>query len=508
MRIRGGVGLSTRLRRVCALCLLLVTLTACSTATPLPAPPSAPPAVEDTAPAAPPVFTLAYSRADSLNPFLMTSRVNRELVPLLYEGLTTVDDALHAVPCLAESVQVQGVNVTARLAANARFSDGTPVTAADVVSSFLAARESEAYAPLLSNVAEAAAAEDGVTVTFTLKHEDPFAASCLSFPVVRVAEDGTVLGSGDYVFDAAPRLVADSQGDAVTFSEIRLLDLVNDAECISGVELGRVSYFYSDLIDGEVPRVSCAASSADTEYLVYLGVNASRRLFKEASVRRAASLALDRTRLAEAAFAGYATAATAPFPQPFAAAESLAVYDAGADRSTALSLLSAAGYAVPGGEEATQTAAVSLLVCHDTTFKTALADLIKTQLEAVGFAVTVVSLPYDDYFVALRNGRCDLYIGEVRLTANMDLSPWLTRGGAVSYGIDTNGAAAKSYAAFCAGEVTAAQFSSVLAEDAPYIPLCWRRGMAAYARELLGVAPCAFNAYAGLENWKWSTAEE
>jgi len=439
----------------------------------------------------------------------MTSRVNRELVPLLYEGLTAVSDTMQAVPCLAKSVQVEGVSVIARLADDAVFSDGSSVTAADVLTSFAAARESEAYAPLLSNVADAAASEDGRTVTFTLKRGDPFAAACLSFPVVRVAEDGTVLGSGNYVFDPAPRLVADPQGETVAFSEIRLLDLVSDAECINGVELGRVSYFYSDLTDGEVPRVSCAASSADTEYLVYLGVNASRRLFKEAAVRRAVSLALDRTRLAEAAFAGYAAAATAPFPQPFATAESLAVYAAYADGAAATSLLSGAGYAVPNGtDEKAQSAEVSLLVCKDNAFKTALADLIETQLEAVGFVVTVVSLPYDDYFVALRNGRCDLYIGEVRMTANMDLSPWLVRGGAAAYGVNTNGTAAQSYTAFCAGEVTAAQFSAVLAEDVPYIPLCWRRGMAAYARELLGVSPNAFNAYAGLEKWKWSTAGE
>ncbi len=499
--------MAKRLRRVCALCLLLVLLTACSTATPPPAPPAAPPATEETSPATPPVFTLAYSRADSLNPFLMNSRVNRELVPLLYEGLTTVTASLEAVPCLAASVTVQGTVVTARLAADAVFSDGTAVTAEDVLTSYAAARESAAYAALLSNVSEATVAEDGVTLTFTLRRGDPFAAACLSFPVIRQTADGTVLGSGRYVFDHTPRLTANPHGDAVTFSEIRLLDLVSDEECIGGVELGRVSYFYSDLTDGTVPRVSSATTAADTEYLVYLGVNASRRLFKDAAVRRAVSLALDRARLAEAVFAGYAAAASSPFPAPFSAANGLAVYAPSADRTTAVSLLSEAGYAVPGGEtEDAATASVSLLACEDNAFKTALADLIKTQLEAVGFAVTVVSLPYDDYFVALRNGRCDLYIGEVRMTANMDLSPWLVRGGAVSYGIDTKGEAAKRYAAFCEGEITAAEFSAVMAEDAPYIPLCFRRGMAAYARTLTGVSPEAFDAYAGPENWKWSTA--
>ncbi len=498
-----------RLRRIGALCFALIMLTACSTVTPRPTPPSDSPVTEDTTPVTPSVFTLAYSRADSLDPFQMTSRVNRELVPLLYQGLTVMDATMHAVPQLAETVQVNGTTLVAVLSGETVFSDGTPVTAEDVLTSFAAARESAAYAPLLSNVVEAAAAEDGKSVTFTLERGDPLAAACLTFPVVRLSEDGRVLGSGDYVFDPAPRLVANPNGKAVSFPEIRLLDLLSDEECLSAVELGRVSYFYSDLINGEVPRVSCAATAADTEYMVYLGVNASRRLFKEATVRRAVSLALDRTRLADGAFAGYAAAATSPFPPAFALTAGATVYAANADRDAATALLAQAGYAVPNGaadaDTDAETATISLLVCEDNTFKTALADLIKSQLEAVGFAVTVIALPYEDYFVALRNGRCDVYIGEIRLTANWDLSPLLA-GGAASYGVDAKGAAAESYAAFCEGEITAAEFSAVMAEDVPYIPLCWRRGMAAYARALIGVNPQAFNAYADLGIWKWSTA--
>ncbi len=500
--------MTARFRRLCAVCFLLMTLTACSTVTPTVPPVTPPPVTEEATPLTPSALSLAYSRADSLDPFKMTSRVNRELVPLLYEGLTVLDATMQPQPQLAESVQLHGTEMTVRLAEGALFSDGTPVGVEDVLASFAAARESEAYVALLANVTEAVAAEDGRSVIFTLAEEDVLAAACLTFPVVRYAEDGTVLGSGNYVFESTPRLVASRFGEPVSFAEIRLLDLVNDSECTKGVELGRVSYFYSDLTDGELPRVSVAATAVDTEYLVFLGMNAQRRVFEEAAVRRAVSLAVDRTRLAESAFAGYAAAAETPFPVPFSETQLSAVYAAAADGEAAVTLLANAGYAVPNGvDETAKTAALSLLVCADNTFKTALADLIKVQLETVGFAVTVVALPYDDYFVALRNGRCDLYIGEVRMTANMDFSPWFSRGGAASYGVDVKGEAANAYAAFRKGDISVAAFAAVMAQDVPFAPLCWRRGMAVYARELRFVEPTASHAYAGLEKWKWSTAE-
>ncbi|MBO5796955.1 MAG: hypothetical protein J6R77_01230, partial [Clostridia bacterium] len=238
--------MSKRFRRLIAWCLALLFLPACSTVPPTVKPEPTPSAPTKPAEPTPHTVTLAYSRSDSLDPFQMTSRVNRELSTLLYEGLTRLDEAMQPQNALAELVQVKGERVTARLRADAVFSDGSAVTAADVVASFTAAKESAAYAPLLWEFKEATAAEDARTVTFTLSKPDPFAAACLTFPVVR-ANGNTPLGSGRYVYDPAPRLVANPYWGEVTVPEIRLLDLVNDEERAGGVEVGSVTCFFSDL---------------------------------------------------------------------------------------------------------------------------------------------------------------------------------------------------------------------------------------------------------------------
>ena len=495
--------MKTRVRRMLALCMSMVLLTACSTVTPTPKPtPTPPPSVGEVSTAATP-FTLAYSRADSLDPYQMSSRVNRELCGLLYEGLTVMDSTMHAVPALAARVEVQGLTVTATLREDAVFSDGTAVTTADVLASFAAAKDCAAYEALLSNVKDASADDDGGGITFSLQEGDPYAAACLTFPVIRTGEDGTVLGSGPYVFDNTPRLVANTHGGESAFSEIRLLDLVDDEERAGGVELGNLTYFYSDLSSGDIPRVSGATSAVSGEYLIFLGITSSKKALRSPDLRQALSLSIDRQRAADSAFAGYAEPALTPFPVPFAKEMALTSLSATADRTAAGDLLSAAGYTVPGREaEKTETLSLTLLVNEENGFKTALAALLKEQLEAVGVAVTTVSLPFDDYKVALRNNRCDLYIGEIRLAANMDLSPLFEKGGTASYGLARGSDSAKHYAAFREGSVSVTDFAATFAAELPFIPVCWRGGLAAYNRTLTNVTPTAFNVYADLKNWK------
>lgn len=511
----GGGGVRIRKRVCAALCAATVFLTACSTTTDTPDTPPTTPTTgadpTDTPTGSAAVFSLPYSRSDSLDPFKMTSRVNRELGGLLYEGLTTLDESMHAQNALAESVQVTDTVVTATLREDAVFSDGSSVTAADVVSSFEAAKSCDAYAALLGGV-ESAKADKTLprVVTFTLKARDPYAAACLSFPVVRTAPDGTVLGSGPYVFENTPRLTANPYAPAGAITEIRLLDLVDDESLAKGLELGNITYFFSNLSDGVLPRVNSATAAVPMTCLVFLGVNAAHSPLSDSGVRMAISQAIDRTRIAEGAFAGYAQAAGTTLPPSFVAQETITSLAAGADKDAAKQALAARGYATPDTAVTTagrptakpKTLSLTLLVNGDNGFKSAMAMLVKDQLEAVGITVSVESKSFSDYQAAVKRGSYDLYIGEVRLCENMDLSPLLTKGGAAAYGVPSDSPAVSGYAAFRAGSVSLGDFTATFAAELPYIPVCWRSGMAAYNRALTKVSPTAYQVYAGLPNWQ------
>jgi NADPH-dependent 2,4-dienoyl-CoA reductase/sulfur reductase-like enzyme len=52
------------------------------------------------------------------------------------------------------------------------------------------------------------------------------------------------------------------------------------------------------------------------------------------------------------------------------------------------------------------------------------------------------------------------------------------------------------------GTATLAEFLTVFGEEMPYLPLCWRNGLAAYHRGLTTVTPSAYDPYGGLAEWK------
>ena len=79
-----------------------------------------------------------------------------------------------------------------------------------------------------------------------------------------------------------------------------------------------------------------------------------------------------------------------------------------------------------------KTLEVTLLVNSDNGVKLAIADQLAETMTALGVTVTVSKLPWKDYMTALTTGAFDLYLGEVRLTADFDVTELLI--GSLNYG--------------------------------------------------------------------------
>ena len=106
-----------------------------------------------------------------VNPLLALTDADRDLVALTYAGLMQVDGDGNLVPALAESYTVSedGVEYTFVLREHAKFSDGSPVTADDVVFTVEKAQDPALRSPELANWANIRAETlDARTVLFTL----------------------------------------------------------------------------------------------------------------------------------------------------------------------------------------------------------------------------------------------------------------------------------------------------------------------------------------------------
>ena len=431
---------------------------------------------------------LAYSAADSLHPYKAQTSANRRLLPLLYEGLVEIDARWDAQPALASSwEQTDATHLTFTLREGAVFSDGTAVTASDVAASFQKARYHEAYRALTQNI-YAVRAADSRTVTVTLNAADPHAVSALSFPVILERGD-TCLGTGAYCAEGAA-LVANPQREAPAVARWELCDIPRESELAYALESGAIAYYFTELSDGEPLRsVGTVGQSAVVRNdLLFLGINSARSKFRDASVRAALSDALSREALCTQILAGGAVPATVPFVPTWSGAASLSGFAKTENIANAVAKWQELGY---------NKLDVELLTCADSPLHAAVAQGLKAQFGQAGVTVQTVSLPREEYLERIERGDFDIYLGEVRLSADLSLRPFFS--GSASVGVSAEGKAL--YARYLRGELTAEAFCSAFCAEVPFLPLCWRQGVGVYATSLRGVSPIGTDVYGGIEAW-------
>ena len=331
--------------------------------------------------------TILAGMPASLDPAKHGDLGSASYVSQLYETLTAVDPTLTVRPALAESWTVEdaGRRVTFTLRPNLKFSDGTPLTAADVVHSWrrlFAPGDPSPLASLAANVVGARAllsgqssdietlgvrAEGDRTVVVDLERGGgdlpaivsgaPFAivpasatnAEIIPTPAKFVGSGGYTLSqvaAGLYVLTANPNYWAGKPA----IETVRMLTTLAtggpvDAFAAGDVDVTPVSYLDSGWLAYD--RILGPSLRSDPSLSVtYYGFDTQHAPFNDVRIRRAFAEAVDWRRLAALDEPGSSVPATGMVPagMPGApAGDFMPPYDPAAARQ----LLADAGY--PGG---------------------------------------------------------------------------------------------------------------------------------------------------------------
>ena len=226
---------------------------------------------------------------------------------------------------------------------------------------------------------------------------------------------------------------------------------------------------------------------ADTTVLHYVGFNVRRAPFSDIAVRRALGLGINRTTLASAVLSGHARATQFPvspvsplYPDEL---ETLYSYDSFAEAMASAGLTS--------GQPRTAT----LLVNQENSFKVSAAEYIAEALSDFDLQIQVEALPWAEYTAALAAGDFDLYYGEVKLSANWDLTALVGTGGALNYGGWSNTRTDQLLAGLSSASDRAGAMAALCAHldaQAPILPLCFSASSVLYQTGVLdGLTPTA-----------------
>lgn len=452
-------------------------------------------------------FTLAAYPSYSFHPTLAANRANLALAPLLYEPLFQLDASFQAQPVLCQSYTASGDGLTwtFTLRSGVTFSDGTPLTGQTVADALNTARGAESrYASRLSGVTGVEASVEN-TVTITLSRPNGNLPLLLDIPIALGTGDRPA-GTGPYVFSQqgdSLSLTARSgwwQDKSLPCTEIPLRAVSRSDDLIFAFSSGDVSLVDVDLMGTNAMGYSGSYETWDyaTTDLIYLGFNTQSGLCRSAGVRTALTRGIDRDAVAQTVYASHAVSTALPVHP------ASPLYD-----QTLAGVLSYAPEALVSQLEDLGVLGreLVLLVNRENTAKLSAAQLIAGQLESAGMEITVNALDFEDYTAALAQGDFDLYLGEVVLTADFDLTALLSSGGALNYGRwqDAQGDSLLSAFVQASGEARTAAARALfeyLNQQAPIAPVCFKNGsvLTQWGR-LSGLSPVRGNVFAGLENW-------
>ncbi len=497
---------------------------------------------------------LLYCANDTMNPYKTISKLNAELAYLLFDPLIKVDNSFEEVLVLAKSAVTEGNTCTVTLR-DAVFSDTTAVTSEDVIYSYNLAKASERFSHLFYEV-ERVEAVDAKTVVFVLKVHDPYFSKLLTFPILKAGSDQlknednvelVPIGCGKFVFDnLEPALIPNTKHYS-NIEEITKINLVNapDSESMQHyVEIGATDIYYAEMIDDTIIRMSGKKNEVNLNNLIYLGINHSYAPLKSAELRYAISSAISRKVIAERAFYSNALPATGFFHPDWAEVLGYQTIQSEANQKISVEYLAKIGYNRLNEDGYYENAKgkplhLTLLVNSDSTTKLAAAKLISKQLEASGIKITVNALNKDAYFTALKAGHFQLYLGEIKLLPNMDISSLVLEGGSAAYGIaadvtqadkqavtessevestenkessaegttadfNTETAYASVVKGFYQSKNSAVDVASALLASMPVIPLIYRSSIVFYSNEIEDIiSPSSCDIFLSIDKYKF-----
>ena len=422
----------------------------------------------------PELFSLPYAPELTLDPITCADGMQQLVSSLVCEGLFRLGPDFEPIPWLCEAYTYDAETFTYVMTLrNVRFSDGTPLTGTDVKTALNRARTSERYASRLAQIASVSADEGSVTVTLT--SSNTAFPTLLDFPIPKAGTESFPVGTGPYLLsleNSTAWLIANQswwQESEQPANRIALVEAGDQDTMLYRFTSHDVQVITADLT-GITPisaTGSIAYQDADTTILQFLGCNVNREPLNDAAFRRLLFQGIDRSYLVSAFLSGHG------IPAQFPVSPRSPLYPADLEQP-----YSPAEFTAALGESGLSAGrTLTLLVNEENSFKVSAAQQVAETFSGYGIPMIVRTLPWAEYTAALAAGEFDLYYGEIKLTADWDLSHILGTDAALNYG----GWADPLFDQYLSAYRSAANRSaamericSYLRNQAPIMPICFK----------------------------------
>ncbi len=504
-------------------------------------------------------FSLGYYKGEGLHPYTCSNTTNQNLMGLIYEPLFAIAPTFATEPCLAKSCTIQVTSAsgseeekdtegdasetgtegdetdqkdaskeekkkeqprskiagkttcTIQLRDDVTFSDGTSLSAEDVVYSLeQAQRKGSIYRERLSDVTDVTAS-GSTTVVIEVNAADAAFDSLLDIPIISRSGGSSPIGTGPYVLNTTKGKAVSLTRNTSWWQEGTLPAETIDLYAADDSDM-MIFGFGSDsisMVDTDLTGTNALSYTGDynvvdypTTSMIYVGCNTHSGPCQDQSFRQALYYVFDRDTLATKMLSGHAEPTVLPVsPKSKLYDEKLAETYAWSEETAKKKLAD--------GHYYNQT--LKLIVNQESAFKTAFAEELKKEMEAIGIKVQVEALAWDEFADALDKRSFDLYLGEVKLKSSFDLTAVIGSNGNLNYGGYQNKDLEKLLTQFQTADkatrATAAKnLYKAVADAAATIPLCFKNhSVLTHWSANASITPTQQNLFYHIAEWdlKW-----
>ena len=483
------------------------------------------------------VFSLYYDADGGMNPVLANSSDNLQFWSLIFDSVFIVDEDFNVYSEVVTEVKTEDflwwvftVDTTIP------FSDGSTMTAEDIVYSIQRAQQTEYYRNRL-DIIYGISAMSADTFAITTSYANSQFPALLNIPIVKkdTFYDDIPVGSGPFMISPGGNrldlFVGNRHALEMPVSTIYLKNCEDISEKIRSFENATLDVVTNDPTG--MYNLGYGSNNEkryyDTSNLHYIGFNMDSKYFMTYPARRAVSYLLDRDYVVNKLMNNCGVATTVPVHPRSRLYH--AQYDAElrSDPRKAEALFQSADvadYDKDGALEMMVTGIVveldiRFIVNNDSSVKVEAARRLCEAMNELGITTTLWELSWTDYVTALENGDYDMYYGELRLTPDWNLTELFRPREAqvkkpeddapfvgINYGNVRDTAYMTLYEAYLAAADDAARADALdevcryISDTGVILPICFeRRELLSHRGAITGCVPTQYDVFNKFYEW-------
>ena len=479
---------------------------------------------------------------DSFNPLFGEAVSAQEITHLMLLGLADLDHNSEFSAEIATHWEQSAdfLKLTYHLNKDAVWSDGVPITAADVKFTFDLLMDTTVASPRQSytEYIKSVTAVDPHTVMFEFTEAYPAqifdtAGEILPKHILENADRKSLrsnpfgqnpLSSGPYKLSQWKRqqyieLVRNENywGEKANLEKIIFKIVPDNTNLLMQLESGEVDMM-AGIPPSEVDRLKTSNANIDVHQVsgrlyYYIGYNQKNNLFRSIKVRQALTHAIDRGKMIEALLYGYGSTCLGPLPPIVKWAYNEDVKEIPFNPETAKQLLAEEGWKDSNNDgildKKGKNFEFSLMTNTGNQVKSDIAVVVQSQLKDIGIKVNIETLEWNNYISHMQSLDFDASIGGLSSSYYIDPTP-------VFHSSATNMFNSVSYANAEVDKLiesgrqemdqkkaaqTWKKFQEIVYHDQPYTFLFWRDKAVGINKKIKNASPIALSSVYNIEQW-------